>query len=76
MRKTIAIRPIYDERLAEQTGELHYHVELNLYTDTSELADISYITEELTKTVGHMEYMLKKMEESRNRIKEGDTDDK
>lgn len=73
MKNTIDIRPIYDSVDGCKVGDLHYHVELNLYTDTSELADISYITEELTKTVGHMECMLKKMKESR---KGGDTNDK
>lgn len=73
MKNTIDIRPIYDNRNGVETGELHYHVELNLYTDTCELADISYITESLTKCVKHMEYMLKEMEESR---KAGNTNDK
>ena len=64
MKNTIDIRPIYETNNGV-VGKLHYHVELNLYTDTCELADVSYITEEITKTVAHMEYMLKKMAESR-----------
>lgn len=60
MRNTIEVRTVCDYKNGIETGDLHYHIGLNLYTDTSELADISYITEELTKTVGHMEYMLKK----------------
>lgn len=73
MKNTIDIRPIYDSVDGCKVGDLHYHVELNLYTDTSELADVSYITETLTKCVKHMEYMLKEMEESR---KGGNTNDK
>lgn len=65
MKKTIDIRPIYDDRNAIQTDALHYHIGLNLYTETCELADISYIMEELTKTVAHIDYTLKKMKESR-----------
>lgn len=65
MKNTIDIRPIYESASAVETGKLHYRVELNLYTDTCELADISFITESLTKCVKHMEYMLKEMEESR-----------
>ena len=65
MKKTIDVRPIYDDRNAIQTDALHYHVGLNLYTETCELADIAYITEELTKTVAHIEYTLNKMAESR-----------
>lgn len=64
MKNTIDVRPICDCSGIEH-GDLHYHIELNLYTDTCELADVSYITEEITKTVAHMEYMLKKMAESR-----------
>lgn len=64
---TIDIRP---------TGETEYYVGLNLHTKAYELADISYIVSELTKCVKHIEYTVEQMKESRNTVKEGDTNDK
>lgn len=64
MKNTIDISPICDCRGIED-GELHYHIQLNLYTDTCELVDLSYIMDSLTKCVKHMESMLEEMKESR-----------
>lgn len=64
MKSTLRVTPRYDERQLPDDQEF-YTIELNMKLDSTELADISYITEELTKTVGHMEYTLKKMAESR-----------
>ena len=66
MKNTIDVRPIYDSIDGCKVGDLHYHIELNLYTDTCELADISYIVNVLTKCVKQMEFILVQMEKSRN----------
>ena len=65
MKNTIDVRPIYDSVEGCKVGNLHYHIELNLYTDTCELADIAYIACELTKCVKQIEFSLEQAEISR-----------
>lgn len=64
MKKTIRVTPYFDERQLPDDQEF-YKIELDMCLDSMELADVTYTVEELTKTVAHIEYTLKKMAESR-----------
>ena len=73
MKKTLRVTPYLDNERPVDQREF-YKIELNIILDSTELADVSYVTNELTKCVKNMEYSFELAEWGRNQ-KVGDKHD-